>query len=104
MGQPSGYTYNPYGKNPYRQNPYGKNPSAENPWGKQGAGWNPIVGSYQKHMMSFNPQLPLLETLELPDVSKLMNDLILHNPYWPPVLTKIPSDCPKYDGKSGEDP
>ena len=44
--------------------------------------------------MSFNPQLPFLATLELPDVSKLTNDPILHNPYWPPVPTKIPGDCP----------
>lgn len=54
--------------------------------------------------MSFNPQLPFLATLELPDVSKLKNDPILHDPQWPPVPTKIPSDCPKFDGKAGEDP
>ena len=42
--------------------------------------------------------------LELPDVSKLTNDPILHNPYWPPVPTKIAGDCPKFDGKVGEDP
>jgi len=54
--------------------------------------------------MYFNPQLPFLVMLELPDVSKLMNDPILHNPYWPPVPTKIPGDCPKFDGKAGEDP
>lgn len=54
--------------------------------------------------MSFNPQLPFLTTLELLDVSKLTNDPILHNPYWPSVPTKIPSDCPKFDGKVGEDP
>ena len=54
--------------------------------------------------MPFNPQLPFLATLELPDVSKLKNDPILHNPYWPPVPTKVPGDCPKFEGKSGEDP
>ena len=54
--------------------------------------------------MSFNPQLPFLATLELPDVSKLMNDPILHNPYWPLVSTKIIDDCIKFDSKSGEDP
>ena len=42
--------------------------------------------------------------LELPDVSKLTNDPILHNLYWPPVQTKIPGDCPKFEGKSREDP
>ena len=35
---------------------------------------------------------------------KLKNDPILHNPYWPPVPTKIPSDFPKFKGKSEEDP
>ena len=54
--------------------------------------------------MSFNPQLPFLATLELPDVSKLTNDPILHNLFWPPVPTKILGDCPKFDGKANEDP
>ena len=54
--------------------------------------------------MPFNPQLPFLATLELPDISKLTNDPILHNPYWPPVPNKVPSDCPKFEGISGEDP
>ena len=38
------------------------------------------------------------------DVSKLTNDPILHNPYWPLVPIKVPGDCPKFEGKSGEDP
>jgi len=42
--------------------------------------------------------------LELPNVSRLTNDLILHSPYWPPVPTKIPSDCPNFEEKSKEDP
>ena len=54
--------------------------------------------------MPFNPQLPFLATLELPDVSKLTNDPILHNPYWPLVLTKVPENCLKFEGKAGEDP
>ena len=54
--------------------------------------------------MPLNPQLPFLATLELLDVSKLTNYLILHNPYWPPVPTKVPGDCPKFKGKAGEDP
>jgi len=33
-----------------------------------------------------------------------MNDPILHLPYWPPVSSKLPSDCPKFDGKFKEDP
>ena len=54
--------------------------------------------------MTFNTQLPFLATLELPDVSKLTNDPILHNPYWPLVSTNIPGDFPKFEGKPGEDP
>ena len=48
--------------------------------------------------------LPFLATLELPDLSKLTNDPIRHHPAWPPVLVKIPTDIPKFDGKIGEDP
>ena len=54
--------------------------------------------------MLSNPPLSFLPTLELLDVSKLTNDPILDNPYWPPVLTKILGDCPKFEGKAGEDP
>ena len=82
----------------------GPNPSGQNPWGQPPPGWNPGTPPYQQTQMSFNPQLPFLATLELPDVSKLTNDPILHNPYWPPVPTKIPGDCPKFDGKANEDP
>ena len=51
-----------------------------------------------------NRQLPFLATLDLPDLSKLINDPIRHNPSWPPILVKLPSDIPKFDGKQGEDP
>lgn len=54
--------------------------------------------------MPFNPQFPFSATLELPDVSRVTNDQILHSSYWPPVPTKIPSDFPKFEGKSKEDP
>jgi hypothetical protein len=85
-------------KFPYGQNPplWGKNPYQQ--------GWNPQFGSPQRPYMPFNPQFPFLATLELPDVSRLTNDPILHSPYWPPVPTKIPSDCPKFEGKAKEDP
>jgi hypothetical protein len=33
-----------------------------------------------------------------------MNDPIHHDPSWPAVPTKLPSDIPKFEGKSGEDP
>ena len=37
-------------------------------------------------------------------MSKLTNDPIRHHFAWPPVLVKIPTDIPKFDGKTGEDP
>ena len=43
-------------------------------------------------------------TLNLPDLSRLTNDLMSHNSSWPAVPTKIPSDIPKFEGKAGEDP
>jgi hypothetical protein len=50
------------------------------------------------------PHLPFLAMLNLPDLSNLMNNLVNHDPTWPPVPTKIPSDIPKFEGKNGEDP
>ena len=44
-----------------------------------------------------------LATLDLPDLSKLINDPIWHNPSWPPIPIKLPSDIPKFDGKQGDD-
>lgn len=82
-----------WGKNqmPYRQNPYQ-------------LGWAPLVGPPYQPQMSFNTQLLFLATLELPNVSRLMNDPIFRLPYWPPVPSKISSDCPKFEGKEKEDP
>jgi hypothetical protein len=48
--------------------------------------------------------LPFLDTLNFPDLSRLMNDLVCHEPAWPPVPTNLPSDILKFDGKNGEDP
>ena len=50
------------------------------------------------------PRLPFLATLNLPDLTKLMNDPIQYNLAWPPVPTKLTSDIPKFEGKSGKDP
>ena len=57
-------------------------------------GWNPQAP----------PRLPFLVTLNLPDLTKLTNDPIKYNLAWPLVPTKLPSDIPKFEGKSGEDP
>ena len=50
-----------------------------------------------------NRQLPFLATLDLPDLSRILNDLICHSPQWPAIPSKLPSDIPKFDGKPGED-
>jgi hypothetical protein len=47
---------------------------------------------------------PFLATLNLPDLSRLMNDPVRHDPTWPPVPTDIPLDILKFEGKNGEDP
>ena len=51
-----------------------------------------------------NRQLPFLATLDLPDLSRILNDPIRHSPQWPTIPAKLPSDIPKFDGKVGEDP
>jgi hypothetical protein len=38
------------------------------------------------------------------DLSRLLNDPICHDPRWPPMSTKIPSDILKFEGNPGEDP
>jgi hypothetical protein len=52
----------------------------------------------------WQPRLLFLATLNLSDLSKLMNDHVSHDPTWPPVPTKLLSDIPKFEGKNGEDP
>jgi len=51
-----------------------------------------------------NRQLPFLATLDLPNLSRILNDLIFHSSYWLIIPTKLPSNIPKFDGRSGEDP
>ena len=50
------------------------------------------------------PRLPFLTTLNLLDLSRLMNDPVSHEPAWLAVPNKLPSDIPKFEGKAGEDP
>jgi hypothetical protein len=51
-----------------------------------------------------NQKLSFLATLDMPDLSCLTNDPILHALFWPPIPAKLPFDIPKFDGKPGEDP
>ena len=47
------------------------------------------------------PMLPFLTTLNLPNLSRLMNDLVSYDLAWLVVPTKLPSDTPKFKGKLG---
>jgi hypothetical protein len=49
------------------------------------------------------PQISYLDSLNIPDLTKLINDPILHDPTWPAMPTKLPSDIPKFEGKMGDD-
>ena len=49
------------------------------------------------------PCLSFLATLNFLEFSKLMNDPVCHDPTWPLVPTKLPSDIPKFEGKTSED-
>jgi hypothetical protein len=59
----------------------------------------PFYPGYQQQ-----PKLPFLATLHLPDLTRLLNDPICHDPRWPPMPTKLPSDIPKFEAKPNEDP
>jgi hypothetical protein len=52
---------------------------------------------------TLQPQVPFLASLNLPDLSRLMNDLVHHDPSWPPFPTNLPSEIPKFEGKTGKD-
>jgi hypothetical protein len=45
-----------------------------------------------------------LTSLNIPNLSKLTNDLILHDPTWLGMPTKLPSDIPKFKEEVGDDP
>jgi hypothetical protein len=51
-----------------------------------------------------NIKLPFLATLDLPDPSRILNDLTCHSPQWPTIPAKLPSNIPKFNGKSGKGP
>ena len=73
-------------------------PGGSNAPGGNGVGGSMIYSgpqgsSFIHHNSSFaNTQLPFLATLNLPDLSRLTNDPIKHQPSWPVIPTKLPSD------------
>jgi hypothetical protein len=83
---------------PYAGGPTGYNYPSNPVYGPTGV---PMPHQYHPQV---NRQLPFLATLDLPDLSRLTNDPILHYPFWPVIPAKLPSDIPKFDGKAGEDP
>jgi hypothetical protein len=84
------------------------------PISSQGGSTNPPSppqgsGSQNTHtMVGTNPppplQMPYLSSLNILYLRKLTNDPILHDPTWPAMTTKLPSDIPKFEGKAGDDP
>jgi hypothetical protein len=48
--------------------------------------------------------MPYLASLNIPNLSKIMNYVIFHDPTWPNMPTKLPLDIQKFEGKLGEDP
>ena len=77
----------------------------------------PIPSVMQVHYAPTNPttipspyyinpgsNLPFMAHLNLPNLARLTNDPILHQYFWPPMPTKLPSDIPKFEGKVGECP
>jgi hypothetical protein len=94
---------------PQMQNPYAGqgNGFYQNPGQQPNFSWQPgasqtpgpFYPSYQQQ-----PKLPFLATLHLPDLTRLLNDPICHDPRWPPMPTKLPSDIPKFEAKPNEDP
>ena len=69
----------------------------------QGHGGNqPYMNQGEVHR-PHHPRLPFLVTLNLPDFSRLTNDPVAHDLAWSAVPTKLPSDIPKFKGKTEED-
>jgi hypothetical protein len=101
---PTGMMPNPYYTNQLRGGPYnfgqGFGPH-------QKLGWN-VVHSAQSFAGGWvqvsQPHLPFLAMLNMPDLSKLMNDPMSHDPTWPPIPTKLLSHIPKFEGNNGKDP
>ena len=64
-------------------------------------GWLGASPSYDPFSQLQNP---FLSSLNLPDLVKVTNDPIYHDPWWPPMPTKLPFDIPKFEGNPRENP
>jgi hypothetical protein len=103
--QPSmSYFENPLMMSPHTQNPYVGHGHGfyQNPGQQSNFSWQlganqtpgPLFPGYHQQ-----PKLPFLETLHFPNLTRLLNDSICHDPRWPPMLTKFPSNIPKFEAK-----
>jgi hypothetical protein len=81
-------------------------PHTQNPGQQSNVSWQPSAsqtpgpffpGYHQQ------PKLPFLVTFHLSDLTRLLNDPICHDPHWPPIPTKLPSDIPKFEVKPNKD-
>jgi len=73
--------------------------------GNSGFNVNQIIGPNTNNLGDFSQfRLPFMAMLNLPDFMNITNDLVQHLLDWPSVPSMLPSDIPKFEGKSGEDP
>ena len=77
----------------------------QNPGQQPNFSWQP--GASQKpspyppvHIQK--PKLSFMINFHFLDLSILINDPICHDPHWPPMLMKFPSDIPKFKGNPNE--
>jgi hypothetical protein len=90
------------------QNPYASHGHDfyQNPGQQPNFSWKPSAiqtpGPFF-HGYNQQPKLLFLATLHLPNLTRLLNDPICHNPHRPPMSTKLPSDIPKFEAKPNED-
>jgi hypothetical protein len=63
-------------------------------------GYDPSTSIFPRSMGSdAATPTPFSSHFNFPYLSRLMNDPVHHDPSWPPVPTKLPSDIPKFEGR-----
>ena len=84
------------GKNPHNYQQYaGYHGQAKPTYGPTRI---PMLYQYYNYPQP-NMKLPFLATLDLSYLLKLINDPILHDPFWLTILVKLSLDIPNFDGK-----
>jgi hypothetical protein len=105
---PMSFMWNQQMMSPQMKNPYAGQGHGfyQNPDQQPNFSWQPGASQtpgpfYPRYQQQ--PKLPFLAMLHLPDLTRLLNDPICHDPRWPPMPTKLPSDIPKFEAKPNED-